>query len=80
LAYPAISNITKAKKVMWILYCERVIRKGKVLTRAAKLAPAPKATKTAGKAQQTRVEDEANSDKKLAFCSSMLRSISILKF
>jgi len=62
------------------LYCERVIRKGKVLTRLAKLAPAPKATKTAGKAQHTRVEDEANSEKKLAVFSSMLPSISIFKF
>ena len=43
-------------------------------------APAPKATKTAGKAQHTRVEDEANSEKKLAVCSSMLRFISIFKF
>jgi len=51
-----------------------------VLTRLAKLAPAPKATKTAGKAQHTRGEDEANSEKKLAVCSSMLRFISIFKF
>jgi|TARA_B110000967_G_C18606740_1_gene421953 hypothetical protein len=57
-----------------------VIRKGKVLTRLAKLAPAPMATNTAGRAQHTRVEDEANNEKKLAVFSSILGSISILKF
>jgi len=57
-----------------------VIKKGKVLTRLAKLAPAPMATKIAGRAQHTRVEDEANNEKKLAVFSSMVGSISIFKF
>jgi len=40
--------------------------------RLAKLAPAPNATKTAGKAQQIKVEDDANKEKKFEVLSSML--------
>ena len=40
--------------------------------RLAKLAPAPKATKTAGKAQQIKVEDDANKEKKFEVLSFML--------
>ena len=39
--------------------------------RLAKLAPAPKATKTAGKAQQIKVEDDANKEKKFEVLSFM---------
>ncbi len=40
--------------------------------RLAKLAPAPKATKTAGSAQQIKVEDDANKEKKFEVLSFML--------
>ncbi len=40
--------------------------------RLAKLAPAPNATKTAGKAQQIKVEDDANKEKKFEVLSFML--------
>ena len=41
------------------------MRKGKVVIRLTKEAPAPKETKTAGKAQHIRVEEDANKDMKL---------------
>tara|TARA_Y100001936_G_scaffold246460_1_gene290453 strand:- start:820 stop:1005 length:186 start_codon:yes stop_codon:yes gene_type:complete len=47
---------------MLVLYLEREIRKGKVVTRLARVAPAPKKTKKAGMAQQIKVEVEANKD------------------
>ena len=46
-----------------------MIKNGKIVIRLAKLAPAPRATKIAGRAQQTKVEDEANSEKKFAVFS-----------
>jgi hypothetical protein len=54
---------------MGTLYSDRDTRKGKVLTRLAKLAPAPKLTNNAGKAQHINVEVEANKEKKLVFCT-----------
>jgi len=63
LIIPAMTIITKANRLMGILYCDRVTKKGAALTRLAKLAPAPKLTNTAGKAQQINVDVEANNEK-----------------
>jgi hypothetical protein len=60
------------------LYCDRTIRKGKTVIKLAKVAPAPKATNKAGRAQQTNVEEEANKEKKLADLSYMIR-VSVLE-
>ena len=57
---------------MVILYWDSTIRKGNIPSKLAKLAPAPSATKIAGRAQHIRVEVEANSEKKLAALSCML--------
>jgi hypothetical protein len=62
------------------LYCDRVIKNGNVLTKLAKLAPAPRATKIAGRAQHTSVDDEAKSAKKLAAFSLTACSGSMAKF
>jgi hypothetical protein len=48
---------------------ERVIKKGNTERRLAKLAPAPKATNIAGRAQHIKVEDDANNDKKFEYLS-----------
>jgi hypothetical protein len=48
------------------LYWESTIRNGKIVSRLAKLAPAPSTTKSDGSAQQISVEEDANSEKKLA--------------
>jgi hypothetical protein len=48
---------------------ERVIKKGNTERRLAKLAPAPKATNIAGRAQHIKVEDDANNDKKFGYLS-----------
>ena len=69
---PAMTIISNADTLIGILYCDRVTKKGKVLTRLAKLAPAPKLTNNAGKAQQIKVEVEANKEKKLVVLSSTL--------
>jgi hypothetical protein len=45
------------------------MRKGKVPTKLARVAPAPKATKIDGKAQQIKVEEEAKREKKFAVLS-----------
>ena len=60
------------------MYCDRTIRKGKTVIKLAKVAPAPKATNKAGRAQQTNVEEEANKEKKLADLSYMIR-VSVLE-
>jgi len=57
---------------MAILYWDSTINTGNTPTRLAKLAPAPTATKSAGRAQQINVEVEANSEKKLAAPPRML--------
>ena len=57
---------------MTILYWDSTIKKGNTPSRLAKLAPAPRVTKSAGRAQQTNVEVEANSEKKLAARSCIL--------
>tara|TARA_A100001011_G_scaffold35676_1_gene34000 strand:+ start:110 stop:271 length:162 start_codon:yes stop_codon:yes gene_type:complete len=46
------------------LYLDKVIKNGKVTIRLAKLAPAPKTMNNAGNAQQIRVDEEANKDRK----------------
>ena len=43
-----------------------MIRNGTVDTRLANEAPAPSATNKAGKAQQIRVDEDANSENRLA--------------
>ncbi|MDG0969601.1 MAG: hypothetical protein P8Q37_01425 [Porticoccaceae bacterium] len=57
---------------MITLYLDSTIRKGKVPTRLARLAPAPRATKIDGKAQQIKVEEEAKREKKFAVLSEPL--------
>ena len=57
---------------MAILYWDSTIKKGNTPSRLAKLAPAPRTTKSAGSAQQINVEVEANSEKKLAALSRIL--------
>lgn len=54
---------------MAILYLDKVIKKGNILTKLAKLAPAPRTTNSAGNAQQINVDVEANNEKKLASLS-----------
>lgn len=71
---PAATIRRKAKALIGTLYWDRVIKNGKVLTRLAKLAPAPRLTNNAGKAQQIKVEVEANNEKKLVFCVCKLLS------
>ena len=71
---PAATIRRKAKALIATLYWDRVIKKGKVLTRLAKLAPAPRLTNNAGRAQQIKVEVEANNEKKLVFCVCKLLS------
>jgi|TARA_B100000795_G_scaffold162753_1_gene122266 hypothetical protein len=63
LIIPATTIITKAKRLIDILYCDRVTKKGAALTKLAKVAPAPKVTNTAGNAQQINVDVEANNEK-----------------
>ena len=63
LTIPAKTIITNAKRVIEILYCDRVIKKGAALIKLAKVAPAPKVTNTAGNAQQINVDVEANNEK-----------------
>lgn len=48
-----------------------MIKNGNTVIRLAKLAPAPKATNTAGKAQQISVDDDANNEKKFEVLSFM---------
>lgn len=66
---PATTIIKKAKLLIGTLYSDIETRKGNVLTRLAKLAPAPKLTNNAGKAQHINVEVETNKEKKLVFCT-----------
>ena len=60
---PATTIITNANRVIEVLYCERVTRKGTALIKLAKVAPAPRVTNTAGNAQQIKVDVEANKEK-----------------
>ena len=48
------------------LYLDKIGKNGNRLIRVAKLAPAPIRIKAAGNAQQIRVDDEANKDRRLA--------------
>ena len=47
----------------------KVIKKGKTVIKLAKDAPAPRAINIAGKAQQIKVEDDANNEKKFVALS-----------
>lgn len=61
--------INNANRVIYILYWDKVIKKGKTVIKLAKEAPAPRATNIAGKAQQIKVEDDANNEKKFVALS-----------
>ena len=61
--------INNANRVIYILYWDKVIKKGKTVIKFAKDAPAPRATNIAGKAQQIKVEDDANNEKKFVALS-----------
>ena len=61
--------INNANRVIYILYWDKVIKKGKTVIKLAKAAPAPRATNIAGKAQQIKVEDDANNEKKFVALS-----------
>ena len=61
--------INNANRVIYILYWDKVIKKGKTAIKLAKDAPAPRAINIAGKAQQIKVEDDANNEKKFVALS-----------
>ena len=61
--------INNANRVIYILYWDKVIKKGKTVIKLAKETPAPRATNIAGKAQQIKVEDDANNEKKFVALS-----------
>ena len=67
----------RANNVICSLYCDRTIRKGNRVIKLAKVAPAPKATNKAGRAQQTSVDEEANKEKKLADLSYMIKALTL---
>ena len=48
------------------MYVDIVIKNGKILINVTNDAPAPRKTNNPGKAQQINVDDEANSEIKLA--------------
>ena len=54
------------------LYLDKIGKNGNRLIRVAKLAPAPIRIKVAGNAQQIRVDDEANKERRLAALSFTL--------
>ena len=67
----------RANNVICSLYCDKTIRKGNTVIKLAKVAPAPKATNKAGRAQQTSVDEEANKEKKLADLSYMIKALKL---
>jgi hypothetical protein len=67
----------RANNVICSLYCDKTIRKGKIVIKLAKVAPAPKITNKAGRAQQTSVDEEANKEKKLADLSYMIKALTL---
>ena len=67
----------RANNVICSLYCDKTIRKGKMVIKLAKVAPAPKATNKAGRAQQTSVDEEANKEKKLADLSYIIKVLTL---
>ena len=67
----------RANNVICSLYCDKTIRKGKTVIKLANVAPAPKATNKAGRAQQTSVDEEANKEKKLADLSNTIRALTL---
>ncbi len=62
---------------MPILYFESETKKGKAVTRLARVAPAPKKIKKAGKAQQSRVEVDANKDNIFTDLSFLINVITL---
>ncbi len=48
-----------------------------MVIKLAKVAPAPKATNKAGRAQQTIVDEETNKEKKLADLSYMIKALTL---
>lgn len=76
---PAAPIIKSAIIVIKILYFDKTMRTGKTLNRLAKLAPAPNATNTAGKAQHTKVDVDANNEKKFAVLSFMTGACFVIK-
>ena len=57
---------------MYNLYWDKTARKGKTVIRFAKDAPAPITTNSDGSAQQIKVDEDANRDKKFADLSSIV--------
>ena len=57
---------------MYNLYCDKTTRKGKTVIRFAKDAPAPITINSDGSAQQIKVDEDANRDKKFADLSSIV--------
>ena len=53
------------------MYCDKVTRKGNIVIKLAKLAPAPTKTNNEGKAQQINVDEEANKEMMFADLSFM---------
>ena len=51
-----------------------------MVIKLAKVAPAPKATNKAGRAQQTSVDEEANKEKKLADLSYMIKALTPVSY
>ena len=58
--------------VMYSLYCDKTIRNGKTVIKFANEAPAPITTNKEGKAQQIKVDEDANRDKKFADLSCIV--------
>ena len=71
---PAHNKNIKVKIDMYILYLEISISSGKIFTIEAKVAPAPRATKIAGKAQHINVDDDASKARKPNLFDSLLSS------
>jgi hypothetical protein len=57
-----MKSIIAAKQVIATLCWDRVVKKGKKLTKLANDAPAPSVTNSAGMAQQIKVEDDKNNE------------------
>ncbi len=71
---PAKNNNIKARMEIYTLYLEIIISWGKIFTIDAKVAPAPTATKIAGKAQHINVDDDASKARNPNLFDSLLLS------
>ncbi len=56
---PAITKNSNVKTEIQTLYLEIIINSGKIFTIDARVAPAPRLTNIAGRAQHIKVDDEA---------------------